>query len=191
MATSLVVALFSDIEQAEKLMGRLQAIGMDASHYSFVILGQQTTNELSEEVRDMLSKTGSGTGDGAVIGAGTGIVIGGISGLLSSFLVPGIGAVLALGPLASLLAGVGIGMSAGSLIGTLNSIGLSDEDADFYASGVRRGATLVTVHSDRERLPSVIESMGATGAFEVRVRDEHYYNTGFTAFEKWETSARV
>ncbi len=184
MATSLVVGLFSNVEQAEKLMSRLQAIGMDASHYSFVTRDHQSTSELSDEVRDMLSRTGSGTGDGAVVGAGTGIVIGGLSGLFSSFLVPGIGAVLALGPLAGLLAGVGIGMSAGSLIGTLNSIGLSGDDADFYVNGVRRGATLVTVHTDRRRFSAVIEAMKKTSAFALRARDEHYYNTGLTAFDK-------
>ena len=90
---------------------------------------------------------------GAVEGASGGAVVGGALGLLAgaaSLAIPGFGPIIAAGPIASALAGAGIGAAAGGIMGALANLGVPDEDADYYAEGIRRGGTLVSVrvHSD-------------------------------------------
>jgi uncharacterized protein (TIGR02271 family) len=87
---------------------------------------------------------------GAARGASAGAVFGGLLGLVASaasLTVPGLGPLLAAGPLASALGGAGIGLVAGGIIGGLTKLGVPEEEAHYYAEGVRRGGTLLTVHA--------------------------------------------
>ncbi len=64
-------------------------------------------------------------------------------------MIPGIGPVLAAGPLAAaLMAGIGAASGAvtGGIVAGLVDFGVPPEHAETYAEGVRRGGTLVTVH---------------------------------------------
>jgi len=79
--------------------------------------------------------------------------IGGVVGLAAGMVaiaIPGIGPFLAAGPLATTLAGaiggLTVGAATGGLIGLLRDHGVSEEEAEFYAEGVKRGGSLVTVH---------------------------------------------
>ena len=86
-----------------------------------------------------------------VADAGIGAAIGGVGGLLLSaaglLTLPVIGPVLAAGPIAAALTGAGVGAAAGGLIGALTEAGIPEEDAKYYAEGVRRGDVLVTVRT--------------------------------------------
>jgi len=76
-------------------------------------------------------------------------VIGGIAGLAAgaiAMVLPGIGPLIAAGPIAGAIGGIGIGAAAGGIIGLLRDHGISQEEAEFYAEGVARGGSLVTVH---------------------------------------------
>jgi stress response protein YsnF len=87
---------------------------------------------------------------GAVTGAGIGAAVGGVGGLvlsLTAVVIPGIGPVMAAGPLVAALAGAGIGAAAGGLLGALTDLGVPEEEAHYYAEGVRRGGVLVTVQT--------------------------------------------
>ncbi|HTX39228.1 MAG TPA: hypothetical protein VME43_29590 [Bryobacteraceae bacterium] len=75
--------------------------------------------------------------------------IGGVAGLAAgaiAMVLPGIGPLIAMGPLAGAIGGMGVGAAAGGFIGLLRDQGLSHEEAEFYAEGVKRGGALVTVH---------------------------------------------
>ena len=75
--------------------------------------------------------------------------IGGVAGLAVGMVaaaIPGIGPLLAIGPLAGAIGGLSVGAAAGGLIGLLRDQGISNEEAEFYAEGVKRGGSLVTVH---------------------------------------------
>lgn len=66
------------------------------------------------------------------IGAGTGAALGGLGGFLvglGALAIPGIGPVLAAGPIAAALAGVGLGAAAGGVIGALTELGIPEDDA--------------------------------------------------------------
>jgi hypothetical protein len=80
--------------------------------------------------------------------------LGGLLVGLGALAIPGIGPVVAAGPLAaalSALAGAGAGAVAGGvtggLLGALMDLGVPRETAEYYAEGVRRGGNLVTINT--------------------------------------------
>ena len=75
---------------------------------------------------------------GVATGFGIGAAIGGVGGL-----VLGLSAL----PLVAALVGAGFGAAAGGFIGILTDMDVPEEEAHYYAEGVRHGAVLVTVHA--------------------------------------------
>src|SRR5208337_657093 len=53
--------------------------------------------------------------------------------------------------------GAVVGAAAGGLVGSLTGAGVPERDAQFYAEGVRRGGTLVTVRVDDARASTARE----------------------------------
>jgi uncharacterized protein (TIGR02271 family) len=136
-----VVGLFRDSAQAEGAIRDLKAAGFSDSQIG--VLMQDRAEE-----RRLATDTGTKAGEGAAAGAVGGGVLGGIVGLLAgvgALAIPGIGPVIAGGALASTLAGAGIGAAAGGLIGALIGMGIPEEDARYYETGLREGGILVTV----------------------------------------------
>ncbi|HZG51266.1 MAG TPA: YsnF/AvaK domain-containing protein, partial [Pyrinomonadaceae bacterium] len=120
------------------------------------------------------------------MGAGTGAAIGGLAGLLLSLTavaIPGIGPVLAAGPLAAIIAGAGIGATAGGLISGLTRLGVPEEDANYYAEGVRRGGTLVSVDAADERAEGAVAIMKRHGAVEIDKRAAQWRDEGWSGFD--------
>lgn len=89
-----------------------------------------------------------------VKGATAGGAIGLIAGL-GMLLLPGIGPVLAAGPLAAAITaaagGAAIGATAGTLVGVLNDEGIPNDRAEFYNRQFNKGNILVMVHTDEAR----------------------------------------
>lgn len=86
-----------------------------------------------------------------VKGATTGGALGLIAGL-GVLLLPGIGPVLAAGPLAAAVTaaagGAALGATAGTLLGILNDEGIPSDRADFYNRNFSKGNIIVMVHTD-------------------------------------------
>jgi hypothetical protein len=83
--------------------------------------------------------------------AGVGAVLGGLGGFLLSLgalTIPGIGPIVAAGPLFTALAGALVGAEAGSLMGVLHGMGVPDYEAKAHAEHVREGNTLVVIHAE-------------------------------------------
>jgi hypothetical protein len=78
-------------------------------------------------------------------------VIGGTLGLLAgigALAIPGIGPLIAAGPIVGALAGIGAGATAGGIIGALIGMGIPEYEAKRYEGHVRDGGILVSVHCD-------------------------------------------
>ncbi len=84
---------------------------------------------------------------GAAVGAGLG-GLAGLVGSLAALAVPGLGPIIAAGPLAAALGGALAGGAAGGIIGALSTIGVPDEYAREYAAAIEQGQTLVSVRAD-------------------------------------------
>jgi len=103
----------------------------------------------------------------------TGGVVGGAAGLAASLMalsIPGIGPIVAAGPLVAMLSGAGAGAMAGGLIGALTDAGVPEENANYYAETVRRGGALVTVKVDESRADRAAEIMRVNGAIDLDER---------------------
>ena len=97
---------------------------------------------------DLKEVTGSKAMKGMEAGVVTGGVLGSGFGLIAGivgFAIPGFGPILAVGPIATALAGGVAGVGIGGLAGALVGLGISDEDAEQYESDVREGKILVLV----------------------------------------------
>lgn len=123
--------------------------------------------------------------EGAATGAGVGAALGGAAGLLAGLgmlAIPGLGPVVAAGWLAATAAGAVAGGAAGGAIGALTQAGVSEDDAHFYAEGVRRGGTLVTARvadADQARIGAIMDS----ASVDLGARRSAYRETGWDRFD--------
>ncbi|HUM71506.1 MAG TPA: hypothetical protein PLK31_21985, partial [Chloroflexota bacterium] len=146
-----IVGLYESLSMAQRVVESLVNIGIEREDISLV--ANDATGEYGRFVTTPTGEVAQVEAVGA--GAGVGAVVGGLGGLLlglGALAIPGIGPVLAAGPLVTTLAGAGIGAVTGGLIGALVDLGIDEADAKYYAEGVRRGGTLVTVNSPDHRV---------------------------------------
>ncbi len=151
MANKTIVSLFDDFVLAQGAAQALLDAGCPPKNISLVV--NDATGEYSSQIGtdvavvkgDAFSSVGAGVGAGVALGGLGGLLVG-----LGAIAIPGIGPVIAAGPvvtaLASAAAGAGVGAVAGGLVGALMDMGVPKEEAGFYAEGVRRGGALLTVH---------------------------------------------
>ncbi len=181
---STVVGFFDNLPEAQAAVQDLVSQGIPRDDISL------TANNARGEYADSATDAGTGdrgnhAGSGAAAGAGIGAVLGGIGGLLvglGALAIPGIGPIVAAGPLAAALAGAGIGAAAGGLVGALTGMGIPEEDAHTYAEGVRRGGSLVTVHADENRYGAIADILNRHGAVDVDQRAAEWRNRGWSGF---------
>ena len=119
----------------------------------------------------------------AMSGATKGMAFGGLAGMLlaaATLLIPGIGPVLAAGPGLTLLAGTTFGAVTGGLIMGLTEKGVPEEDAQFYAEGLRRGGTLIIVAARTDELAErAVEILKRHGAVDVEQRAAEWRALGW------------
>lgn len=105
--------------------------------------------------------------EGATTGAVAGGVAGGVIGLLAgagTIVVPGLGALIAAGPLMGALGGLGAGAAAGGIVGALIGLGIPEYEAKAYEERLKGGHYLLAVHGgDRERTNKVYEVFRSHG----------------------------
>lgn len=129
------------------------------------------------------------TAEGAGKGAATGGLVGGAAGLLAGLgmlAIPGLGPVVAAGWLASTavgaLAGAAAGGATGGLLGALKDAGHTDDDAQVYAEGVRRGGSLVSVRTDDRRAADVERVLAHHAGVDAAHRGEAYRQDGWSGY---------
>lgn len=174
-ANRTVVGLFDDFESAQRAAGNLERAGIARDQISIV-----AGNE-SGKYKDYASGTGE-VGKGVAGGAGTGAAIGGGLGLVAGLMalaIPGFGPVIAAGPIAAALTGAGIGAAAGGLIGGLTKAGVSENDAEYYAEGVRRGGVLVTVRTTESLSDDAARILDDAGARDVDEKSREWRSAGW------------
>ena len=97
--------------------------------------------------------------------------VGGAVGLAAGVIalaIPGIGPLLAAGPLAAAIGGMTAGAAAGGIVGLLRDHGVSEDEAKFYAEGVKKGGALITVQNvSDDRASEARKILDRMGAIEV------------------------
>lgn len=180
--TKTIVGVFNSVQDAHAAVGELQAQGVSRDNIS-IVANKNATGYNTMEDRDKTSDV--------VADAGIGAAIGGVGGLLLSaagaLTVPVIGPILAAGPIAAALTGAGIGAAAGGLVGALTESGIPEQDAKYYAEGVRRGDVLVTIHTDESHADRVCDVLDRHNAIDVDDRVENWRSRGWNG---WNDTAK-
>lgn len=143
-----VVALYDRFEDAQQAVRALRDAGYNQNDINMV--ARDASGEYSRYLENNREGAQEQIHDGAATGAGIGAVLGGLGGLLlglGALAIPGIGPVIAAGPIVTALAGAGVGAVAGGVVGALVDMGIPEEHANLYAEGIRRGGTLVVVRT--------------------------------------------
>jgi hypothetical protein len=122
--------------------------------------------------------------EGSTEEAGSDAFKGGLIGLaagLFAVLLPGFGWLIAAGPLVGAFGGLTAGVAAGGLYGILKDHSISQEEAEFYAEGVKRGGALVTVHGvEEKRETSARKILDDNGAIEVEQLADEWRASGWS-----------
>lgn len=159
MSHPLAIGLFDDAVSAAEAAKRLRALGVPADRVSIVA---RTHDEEETVARIADASPGSELEDSL-----TGSRLGELSGYLlaaAALVVPGVGPIVAAGPLAA-----GLGEAAGHLLGgiarALGDAGLPTAQAERWEERVRAGAVLVGAHvaaADGETARATLAACGAT-----------------------------
>lgn len=157
--------IYPDRASFEAALGALRAANFRNSDISAILPERdRTTRDLAHEINTKAP-------EGAVTGAGTGAAIGGLLGWLvgiGAIAIPGIGPLVAAGPVVAALAGAGAAGAAGGLVGGLVGMGIPEVEAKRYAGRIREGAYLLSVHcDDRDWAKRAEEILEATGGRDV------------------------
>lgn len=155
------VALFDTFSDAQGVVRELESAGFSPDHISMIA---QSNAPRAED--------GSATATGAAIGAGLGLLAG-----LAAVTVPGVGIVLAVGPI--IASGI-LGAVAGGLIGSLVDSGVPQDQAAYYAEGIRRGGTLVVVAANDDQVAQVVQTMNRHNAIDLDQRVADWRAAGWT-----------
>ncbi|HZU24515.1 MAG TPA: hypothetical protein VFA04_03280 [Bryobacteraceae bacterium] len=150
-----VVGVFAHIMQAEDAIGALERAGINRDDISLVAQRQP-----SQEASGTKKERTAGFGAGAALGGVAGALLG-----LAAFSIPGIGPIVAGGPIAAAFGAAGAGAAAGGVIGALTGLNVPENDAQYYAEQVRRGSALVIVRAlDNGAAQRAREALDAAGA---------------------------
>lgn len=136
-----IVGVYDTESEAIQAVEELKLKGYSVKNISVIGKNQEGVELISDE-------TGTKTGEGAAVGATTGGALGGLAGLLAgvgALVIPGIGPMIAAGPIAATLTGAVLGAGTGGVAGALIGMGLSEEEANRYDTHVREGKFLVLV----------------------------------------------
>lgn len=176
-----VMGVFHTVDQAQAAYDNLVQEGFAREEISLIAnktVSKEWTGSASPETPDAVRSAKSEVAADAGIGA----AIGGVGALLVSLAVPGIGPVLAAGPILAALGGAGLGAAAGGLVGALTERGIPEEEATHYAEGVRRGDVLIAVHAGGERADLASQVMDRSGAVSIDDRVDDWRQRGWTGY---------
>jgi uncharacterized membrane protein len=133
-----LVGIFETVHEANNVIIRLKEIGYRENDITVLARDKDKMDRLEGDTDKM--------GAGAAIGG----TIGGIAAALPALgllAIPGIGPILAAGPIAVILGGVVAGGVAGGLIGAFAEMGINETDARQYERQLSEGKIIVLVEN--------------------------------------------
>jgi hypothetical protein len=182
--TKTIARLYDGFEDAAQTVRDLESARIPPDAISLIASG--ASSDLPPELQDTAEASDHDKATAATTGASVGAVAGGGAGLLAGLgmlAIPGLGPVVAAGWLAATTVGAVVGAAAGGaaggLLAALTENGVSAEEAELYAAGVRHGGTLVTARVADDRAAAVAAIMERNGAVDPAAHRNKAGKTGF------------
>lgn len=161
MSKKAVMGLVSSTSQAEAIVNDLQRAGFGTNDISALFPDKEGT-------RDFAHEKNTKAPEGAVAGVGAGGAIGGTLGLLAgigAIAIPGVGPLIAAGPILAALSGAAAGATVGGVTGALVGMGIPEIEAKQYEGKIKGGNILMSVHveggKERSAAKAAMERNGA------------------------------
>jgi len=143
----MLTGMFADPASTTKAYTALNERGYTKDDINVVMSDETRKKHFSHDVKEIEigTKAAEGAGKGSAIGGTIGAIAGAIAAIGTSFIIPGLGVLIA-GPIAAGLAGAGAGGITGGLIGAMIGAGIPEERAKLYERGVKNGHVVLGVH---------------------------------------------
>jgi uncharacterized membrane protein len=151
----LVVGVFSSRPLAEKAVIELWKAGIPHDQVDMVTREGEVASTPNLHLQHQASKS-------AIAGAVGGASAGAVAGALAMTFIPGFGTVIGGGLLAAILAGAAFGAAGGTFVGPFLAVGMTEDDAHYFAHHVDRGSTVVLVKSPEraDEARTILRRMG-------------------------------
>lgn len=172
-----VVGLFETRDEAESAVRDLVADGFsrdDITVVSNATVEGGTTTVIDEAPDQDESDVAENVLLSGAVGAAVGVI---------SVFIPGVGPVIAAGPLLAGLVGAGVGAVTGGLASVLAETEIPEVDRHYYAEGVRRGGTLVVLTTEDEDVARVLDALNNNGALDIEERAASWRATGWESHD--------
>jgi hypothetical protein len=166
--------IFPSRASAEIAVDRLTAAGFSNQDVSVLMSDKEGS-------KDFATEKNTKAPEGATTGVGVGGAIGGTLGLLAgvgALAIPGVGPLIAAGPIMAALAGFGVGGAVGGLVGALVGMGIPEYEAKRYEGRVKEGGVLLSVHCDSsDEVSKAKDILKAAGAEDIASSGEKAVST--------------
>src|ERR1700756_2085907 len=181
-----VFAIYSTRAGAERAVSGLMNAGFAAADMS-VLLPQNLGD------REIATEKNTKAPEGVAAGAGTGAVLGGALGMLAgigALAIPGVGPLIAAGPIMAALAGIGVGGAVGGFTGALIGMGIPEFEAKRYEGRLQKGGILLSVHCDTsDEIHRAKEILERTGGEDVSSTGESSSHTAKPGQKNYRTAS--
>jgi hypothetical protein len=169
MANKAVFGLYTTRRQVENAVDELKLQGFRNTDISVLLPENVGTKDFAHE-------KGTKAPEGMATGATSGAVVGGALGWLAgigALAIPGVGPLIAAGPIIAALTGVGVGGAVGGIAGGLVGMGIPEYEAKRYEGRIRSGNILLSVHADDSKWTDKAERiLKDTGAEDISSTSE-------------------
>jgi len=160
-----VFGIFKTEDGAERAVDLLLSAGFSNSDISALLPDNETTRAFAHEKHTKAP-------EGTTAGATTGGIVGGTLGLLAgigALAIPGVGPLIAAGPIMAALAGIGAGGAVGGFAGAMVGAGIPEFEAKRYAGIVEKGSgILLSVHcATSDEIDRAKHALKATGGEDI------------------------
>jgi hypothetical protein len=155
-----VFGIYPDRIAVEEAVEHLRSAGFRNTDVSVLFPDNKGTKDFAHEKN---TKAPEGATTGGVAGGIAGGVLGWLTGI-GALAIPGLGPLVAAGPIVAALAGAGAVGTLGGIVGALVGMGIPEYEAKRYEGRIREGGILVSVHCDSsdwvKRAKEIMEQTG-------------------------------
>lgn len=159
-----VIAVVPSQNAAEEAVTHLKEAGVPASEISALFPDKHGSHDFALEQHTKAP-------EGALTGVGVGGVLGGTFGALAgigALAIPGVGPLIAAGPILATLSGAAAGATVGGVAGALVGLGVPEFEAKQYEGKLKEGNILLSVHvDDRDTERQAKKALQRAGASKV------------------------
>ena len=169
MAKKAVFGILNSEEQAIRVVDDLKAAGFSSDDISALFPDKGGSRDFAHEQN---TKAPEGAATGATAGGLLGGALGWLAGI-GALAIPGVGPLIAAGPIMGLLSGAAVGAATGGLTGALVGYGMPEMEAKRYEGKVKGGNILVSIHTeDRNEVSRAKEILKRNNAQDITYTGE-------------------